>query len=200
MKNINSQQLDLLKELGNIGMGNATSSLSAMLKEERVNMFVPEVSVVPLSELPDCMGGPEKQVTGIYVKVGGDIGLYMIFIVPLDSAENLAFTVTEGMAEGLDEFGLSAVAEVGNILTAGYLNALSFLMDMTLVPEPPGVAVDMTEAILGTILAESQVVEDFIVLIKTSFVTEKTNIQGFLTIIPEKDAFEVIYNMLLKGA
>ncbi len=198
-KRLDDDRADLLSELGNIGMGNAAASLSVMMQDEKINILVPDVSVVPLGDLPDFMGGADKEVVGIYVKVGGDLRLYMIFLIPLESALHLIKIITGGMADGLDEFGLSAISEVGNVVTAGYLNALAVLMDMSLVPESPGVAVDLTEAILGAILAESQIAEDFIVLVKTSFIAETANIEGFLTIIPEKDAFEVVYNKLLKG-
>ncbi len=196
---LDEERVDLLRELGNIGMGNAAASLSVMMQDEKINILVPEVSIVPLGDLPDFMGGADKEVVGIYVKVGGDLGLYMIFLIPVESALHLIKVITGGMADGLDEFGFSAISEVGNIVTAGYLNALSVLMDMVLVPEPLGVAVDLTESILGAILAESQIEEDFIVLVKTSFIAETASIEGFLTIIPEKDAFEVVYNKLLKG-
>lgn len=196
---LEDRQIDLLKELGNIGMGHAASSLSLLLGEDRVEMLVPEVSVVPLKDVADNMGGPEKRVAGIYVKVRGDLILHMVFIFPVESALALVSALTAGQLTELDELGYSAVLEVGNILTSGYLNALAALLEMTLIPFPPEMAVDLTEAILGAILAKSQVAEDYIVMVKTSFTTGKSKVEGFLTIIPDEESFEAVYNKFLKG-
>lgn len=190
---------DMLKEIGNIGMGNAANSLSILLKDEKVNIFIPEVAVVSLGELPDHMGNPENVVAGIYTDVGGDISMHIIFILPQESACVIAEAVTDGFTSTLDEMGLSAVCEVGNIVTAGYLNAISDLTGFTLMPSPPCLAVDITEAILGTILAEAQVEEDFVILIKTSFMTGTENIQGYLSLIPAKDSFDALYQKLIEG-
>lgn len=196
---LNEVQKDLLKEIGNIGMGNAASSLSVLLKE-RVNIHIPEVAIVSLGELPDNMGGAENLVAGIYVQVEGDVNLYMIFILPITSAEYIAGNVTEGTSSGLDEMGCSAVMEVGNIVTAGYINAFADLTGLTLLPKPPSLALDLAEAILGTILAEVQVAEDFVILIKTAFETGQSKVEGYLSMIPDIDSFEVVYHTLLKGA
>lgn len=201
MKNyLDDIKLDLLKEVGNIGMGNAATSLSCLLKNEKVDIYLPEVSVVSLGELPDHMGGADRIVVGNYIEVKEELHLYMVFILPLESAKQIAGTVTEGLTWELDEMGLSAIMEVSNIVTAGYLNAFADLTDLTLIPDPPQIAVDLTEAILGTILAEVEVAEDFVILIKTAFETSASKIDGFLSLIPAKGSFEAVYQKLLKGS
>jgi chemotaxis protein CheC len=197
---LSENRFDLLREIGNIGIGNAVSSLSQLLNDERVNIRMPEVTVVSLGELPDHMDGPEKVVTGLYVEVGGSIDLHIIFILPLDSARSITSSISGGLVQELDEMGLSAVMEVGNIVTAGYINAFAELTEFTLIPKPPAIAVDLTEAILGSILAEVQVAEDFVILIKTGFETGDSKIEGFLCMIPAQDSFEIVYKKLLEGA
>lgn len=199
-KKFDAFKYDLLKELGNIGMGNAASSLSMMLMDERVNIHVPEVGVVSLGELPDHMAGPDRIVAGIYVQVGGDMSLHMIFIMPDESARTIARILTGETSEELSEMGMSAILEVGNIITAGYVNAISDLAGMALIPSPPSIAVDLTEAILGTILAGAEVAEDFVILIKTEFETGKSEIEGFLCVIPDSESVDAVYTKMLKGS
>jgi len=191
---------DLFREIGNIGMGNAASSLSQLLNDEKVIIQVPDVSVVSLGELPDYMDGPDRVVVGLYMEVGGSIGLHIIFILPLPSARSVASTLTAGLVQDLDEMGLSAVMEFGNIVTAGYINAFAELTGFTLIPKPPLIAVDLTEAILGSILAEIQLAEDFVILIKTAFQTGESKIDGFLCMVPDQDSFEAVYHKLLVEA
>lgn len=198
-KSFNGIKYDMLKELGNIGMGNAASKLSMLLNDEKVTIDVPEVGIVSLGELPDHMAGPDRLVAGIYVEVGGDLVLHMIFIMPEESARTIAGILTGEMSGEISEMGLSAILEVGNIITAGYINAISALVDMVLIPNPPQIAMDLTEAILGTILAEAEVAEDFVILIKTEFATGRSEIEGFLCVIPDTESVDTVYTKMLKG-
>ena len=70
---LDSAAQDMLKELGNIGTGNAITALSAMLGKEIV-MECPEVRVVGFNEVPDTLGGMEAIRVGVLVQTGGDMG------------------------------------------------------------------------------------------------------------------------------
>jgi chemotaxis protein CheC len=196
---LSESRRDLLKEIGNIGMGNAATSLSQLLNHKKVMMNLPEVSVVAVGELPDHMGGAERMVTGTFVVVREELPMYLVFILPLEDARQIAGVLTEGQTTELDELGFSAVLEVGNIVTSGYLNALAALINRSLIPSPPGMAVDLTEAILGTILAQIELTEDSVILIKTSFFVGQAKIDGYLSLIPANDSFELLYEIMMKG-
>lgn len=199
MKNqLDELRLDLLKEIGNIGIGNAATSLSRLLKDVKVTITLPEVKVVSLGELPDHMGGADEVVAGVFIEVIEELHMYMVFILPLDDAKETVRVVTEGYTGELDEMGLSALMEVSNIVTGGYLTAFSQLVDRKLVPRPPYLAVDLTEAILGTILAEVELAEDFVIFVKTAFNSKDLQINGFLTLIPAKESLDSVYEMFMK--
>ncbi|GFP28727.1 chemotaxis protein CheC, partial [Candidatus Hakubella thermalkaliphila] len=163
-------KLDVLKEMGNIGAGNAATALSTLLNYERVNMHVPEVSFCPLVDIPDLMGGAEKSVFGIYIRVFSEVSFYAVFLIDFESAQTLVASLTGHDYPVMEEMGRSVLLEVGNIVTASYLNALSHLTNLTFLPDPPLLAVDMAGAILGTVLAETNVAEDHILVLKTTFV------------------------------
>ena len=79
---LNSFHLDVLREIGNIGAGNAATALAKIL-DKRVDMKVPQVRVMDFSEISDMLGGAETQVVGILLGVEGDISgnmcLYLIY-------------------------------------------------------------------------------------------------------------------------
>jgi chemotaxis protein CheC len=68
---LNNIQLDALKEVGNIGAGHAATALSQILSE-KIEMTVPNVSIMHLNQVCEVMGGPEQVATGIYMRVFGD--------------------------------------------------------------------------------------------------------------------------------
>jgi len=193
---INSEEIDILKELGNIGLGNATISLSEMLKDEKIKMLVPDVSLISLAEVPDLVGGPEKPVAAVFSRAIGEASFFLIFLMPEKSALNIIKALTEGIREEFCSLGRSVIREVGNIVSASYLNALSFLTDSAYRQTPPILAIDMAGAILGTIFAEASIIEDSILMVKTSFSTEVNDIEGCLIIVPHGEGLKKIVDIL----
>ncbi|MDF2720307.1 MAG: CheY-P-specific phosphatase CheC, partial [Paenibacillus sp.] len=64
-------QLDVLKEVGNIGAGNAATALSKLLNRP-VDMQVPLVNMLPFEEIIEVLGGSEQIVLTIFLRVTGD--------------------------------------------------------------------------------------------------------------------------------
>ncbi len=190
-------QQDLLRELGNIGAGNATSALSTLLGDKRLDMVVPEVVVCSLPDTMGLVGGPEMVVVGIYITMSGDADGHIAFMLPKDSALSLVGILVGMPVEELDEMALSALQEVGNIVVASYLNALSDMTGLKLVPSVPALAVDMAGAVWGAILAGAQITEDFITVIKAAFQVDGTSLDALIMMIPEADYFERIFSILL---
>ena len=71
LNNVDGMQFDVLRELGNIGAGNATTALSSMLNT-KVDMNVPKVDLLGFDELHEIMGGAETIVVGILVTLDAD--------------------------------------------------------------------------------------------------------------------------------
>jgi len=196
----NELKLDVLKELGNIGVGNATTALSQLLNYAKVEMYVPDVSLMPLADIPDLLGGAEKVVVGVYIKAPGVVSFYMVFLLNQESAGALIAELA-GVETRIEEaFGRSVLLEVGNIIMAAFLNALSYMTNLTFLPTPPQLAVDMAGAVLGTVLADANVAEDYILVLKTAFATAAGKIEGSFLIIPDMDSLDLVVNLLLDGA
>lgn len=195
-RKIDHNELDVLKELANIGVGNAVTSLSQMLSGEKINMDVPAAFLLPLQDVPAMLEGEETAVAAIYIEGKGDVDLTILFILSLESATNLIAALIPGSRGDFDAMGISVLMEVGNILTASYLNALSFMTNLRLLASPPEVAVDMAGAIISTVLAETRMTEDELVLLKTSLHTRQTRIEGSILILPAKGALEKIFEIL----
>ena len=70
--NITRLELDALREVGNIGSGNAATALAQFLNR-KIDMAVPNASIMELNDIPNLVGGANKAVLGIFLKIMGEI-------------------------------------------------------------------------------------------------------------------------------
>lgn len=187
--------IDVFKELGNIGVGNATTALASLL-QSRVDMKVPQVKLLEFKDVGTVLGGEEQEMVGVYLSVKGDIFGSILFLVKKEVAIHLAGKVMMGM--GPDEFGemeISAFKEIANIITGAYLNALSSMTNLTMYPSVPYLTIDMAGAILSVPAVEFGIYSDSILLIQ-SHISDDIDIDGFFIMVPEPDSFEKILGSL----
>lgn len=194
---VSETYMDVLKELGNIGAGNAMTALSQMLGC-KVDMRVPQVKLLDFKEVGAMMGGEEQLMVGVFLGVEGDITGSMMFLVEKDCARHLIHKVMMGMGGNEEDFSdmeLSAMKEVGNIITGAYLNSLSTLTNLKIYPTPPQIAVDMAGAILSVPAIQFGVMGDNILLIQSQFFDE-VEINGYFILIPDLDSYSRILGSL----
>ena len=186
---VSQEYYDVLKELGNIGAGNATTALAQML-QCKVDMKVPQVRLLNFNEVGEVI------VAGIYLAVEGDITGSMMFILEQEAAKSLVEKLM-GMPlqDGLDEMGISALKEIGNIITGAYLNSLSQLTNLKMVPSVPDLSIDMLNAILSVPAIEFGIMGDKILLIQTQF-TDEVDLNGYFILLPDLDSYAKILKAL----
>lgn len=197
LNHVSQQYFDILKELGNIGAGNATTALAQMLGC-KVDMKVPQVKLLDFGEVGAVMGGEEQIMAGIYLLVEGDITGSIMFLLNEQSARDLVAKLM-GLpmtSEGsLGEMELSALKEIGNIITGAYLNSLSMLTNMKIIPSVPAISIDMAGAILSVPAIEFGELGDKILLIQTQF-TDDLTLDGFFILVPDLDSYDKILGSL----
>lgn len=197
LEKVSENYTDILKEIGNIGAGNAMTALSQML-QCKVDMKVPQVKLLDFAEVGVLMGGEEQIMVGVYLGVEGDISGSMMFLVEQESAKHLINKIMMGMAsegEGFTEMELSAMKEVGNIITGAYLNSLSMLTNLKIFPTPPELTVDMAGAILSVPAIQFGILGDKLLLIQSQFYDE-VEINGYFILIPELESYSKILSSL----
>jgi chemotaxis protein CheC len=188
---VNEQKLDFLRELAVIGTGHATIALSQMLQGRMFKLVVPDAQMLPFTEAADYMGGLEQVVVGIFVVISGDVRGYMACLHPLDTARLLVRLLTGQETEEIDELGRSALQELGNIMVTSFLNALSKMTNLLMMPSVPGLAIDMAGAVWESILAGAEVTNE-VTVIRTKFSAEGEEIEGHIIFLPDEDAFRKI--------
>lgn len=197
LDNVTQNYMDVLREIGNIGAGNAMTALSQML-QCKVDMKVPQVRLLEFQEVGAMMGGEEQLMVGVYLAVEGDITGSIMFLVRTDSAKHLVDKLMMGLAsegEELNEMEVSAMKEISNIITGAYLNSLSTLTNLKIYPSPPDLALDMAGAILSVPAIEFGIMGDKILLIQSQFYDD-VEIDGYFILIPDLESYEKILSAL----
>ncbi|MBQ3517316.1 MAG: chemotaxis protein CheC [Lachnospiraceae bacterium] len=194
LDNLNQEFYDVLREIGNIGAGNATTALAQMLGC-KVDMAVPQVRLLEFSEVGTIMGGEEQIMAGIYLMVEGDITGSILFLLNKESARKLIAKLmgTETVGEDLSEIEQSALKEIGNIITASYLNSLSMLTQLVIYPSVPALSIDMAGAILSVPAIEFGTMGDKLLLIQTQFFE---GLDGYFILVPDLDSYDKILGAL----
>lgn len=198
--NVNSMYFDILKELGNIGAGNATTAIATMLNLA-INMEVPNVELKAVEDLGSAICPEEETIVGIFLEVQQDITGSMMFLMRLNSAHYLVDRLMGGMGDGnskegeFSEMELSAMKEIGNIIAGSYLSALSTMTNLTISPSVPYIAVDMAAAILSVPAIQFGQFGDNALLIETEF-GDDVMIDGYFILLPDEDSYDKILESL----
>src|SRR5690606_19622816 len=149
MTHYTDMQLDALRELANIGSGNAGTALSTMLGQP-VDISVPAASALPLADAVEAAGDPETLATGVVLPIFGDIDATVVLLFPPDDEATLCTLL--GVEPGTED-GRGALGEIGNILGCSYVNSLAEMTGLAIEPRPPETVADMVGAILASVLA-----------------------------------------------
>jgi len=192
MAELTDVQLDALREMGNIGAGNAATSLSQLICE-KIDISVPAVRVVPLEEVSYFWGGPERLVYVVYLEVLRQMPGTMLTIFSPKTAKFLTKRLLN--QEDIDmksDIAQSALKEVGSILCGSYLSALSQVVSMNGVASVPAMANDMLGAMLNFILVEIGQIADEIILIDVELFVGDTRLECSQLYLPKPQALDSV--------
>jgi len=180
----------LLQTLAREGLNNAAHGLSVFVGQE-IKLAPPRVTVRPIAEVPSVMGGPETLAVGIYMAVDGDMDGHIILLLRRDDAAELVDLLLDqpsGTTTTLGALERSALAEVGNLTGALFLNSMAALCGLTARPSPPAVIEDMVGAILDVVLVAVGAISENIVAIETVFHKLDRRAEALFWVIPNLEA------------
>ncbi|KAB8138759.1 chemotaxis protein CheC [Gracilibacillus oryzae] len=195
--------LDVLKEVGNIGAGNAATALSSLLNK-KIDMTIPSINIVDFNELMDYVGGPETLIVSVFLRIQGEAPGSMFFVLTPEETNALVKRLlgdTEFKAEELmeKEMAYSAISEIGNILSGSYLSALSDFTSINMQPTVPTLVLDMAAAILMEGLVEVSQESDHAIIIDTMIEDGEgstSSVKGHFFLLPDPDSFDKIFSAL----
>lgn len=197
---LDDRQVDALREVGNVGAGHAANALSQLIGRP-VTLSVPRVEAVPFPRASTILGGPETEVAALYMKVYGDTrGNILVVFAPQDLA-TLAGQVLRAPISSIhtpNALERSAILEIGNIMAASYLNAISQMLHLSLIPSVPALAVDMAGAILEAPIVELSRVADSALVLQTEFREARQLFRGHFFLLPDPQSLDAMLDALAR--
>ena len=195
---LNEIQLDVMKELGNVGAGNAATALADMLMTP-IEISVPVVSILDYETAMEKMGGPEVMIVGMLISFEGDIQGMIMFLLEKDFAHmTLNALLGQGISsfQEIDETGHSALEEVGNIMAASYINAIASMTNMRIELSVPSMTIDMLGAILSVPAIHYANMSDKVIWIENDMKGAQATASNHILMLPDVDSLEKIMNAL----
>ncbi len=203
---LNNMHVDMLREIANIGTGNAATSLASMLQRP-INIQVPRVSFLDYQSVSENLGGPETLMVGMMLTLHRDVSGMMMFLMKEEFAHmvlNSLLGQSFASFTEVDEMGMSAMQEIGNIMAGSYVNAISQITGLTIDISPPDITIDMIGSILSVPAIHFANISDKVIFIEDEFggnpgeganADEVSNI----LLIPDVDSLDRILEKLGAG-
>jgi len=189
---INEMHIDVLREIANIGSGNAASSLSRMIGCP-VNISIPEIGILGFNEAYAALGGPEAIMVGTLLMLRDGIDGMMMFLLPVevvcDLVNMLMFTDIKSHEE-IDEMGYSVINEVSNIMSASFVTAISDMTDIAIDISPPEAALDMLGSIMSVPSIYFAKMSDTLLLIQNELEIEGKTARTSVLLLPDMPSLE----------
>ncbi|KKM12319.1 chemotaxis protein CheY [Clostridiales bacterium PH28_bin88] len=195
---LTAMQMDALREIGNIGAGNAATALAQMV-QRKINMEVPKAGVMRFEDIFHLVGTEEEVVACVNFAVQGEAPGRILFVLNQASTfplVDMLMGIPMGTTHELDDMGKSAVQEIGNILTGSFLSAFSQVTGITFLASVPALAFDMLGAVLSTALIEGGYYSDRVLVIETQFYEQDVRLNGHFFLLPKAEALTTILNAL----
>ncbi len=186
-EDMNALEMDVIKEVGSIGTGNAATALSQVLTRP-TKMSIPDVYILGYNEAIEMIGTPEEIVAAVLMKMSGEINGIMLFVLKMDFINAVLSSVMSKKIDDymeLTELEKSALEEVGNIIISSYVNALSGLTGVTIQLSIPSIAINMLGGILSVPMAEFGYETDKLMMINGKFIVDDTVLDSNLLMMPD---------------
>ena len=199
-RKLTERQLDALREVANIGAGHAATALSQMTGQT-IMISVPRVNVAPLEEVPNQISGPEEPVAAVLMRMMGDLTGMTLLVFPQEAAIKVAGLMMRKKVTEMGVIEQSAIKEAGNILGSAYMNALAEFMGMILMPSPPSLAIDLSDAVLSSMYVEVTQGESYVFCVESEFILQedKTKVRGLFLLLPDGPSLQAILRAIRVG-
>lgn len=195
---MNLLEMDVIKEIGSIGTGNAATALSSVLSQE-VKMTIPAVHILGYNEALHKLGEPEEIVAAVLKKMSGEINGIMLFILKLDFINVVLETLLNRTVDDyskLTVIEMSAMEEIGNIIISSYINALSTLTGVEIQLSVPDIAVNMLGGILSVPMVEFGYETDKLMIINGKFIVGGKVLNSDILMLPDIQSLNFLMEKL----
>jgi chemotaxis protein CheC len=202
---LTADQKDILKEMGNIGTGNAVTALSRLIKK-KIDVTLTDVGIISFDQLPKQFGGTKEKVCGIFCHIDEPSQSTILNIFEMKPLMKLIASLAGKKTkldpnkvkskEDLDDFAISTITEMGNIMAGHYASALADLLETKLMIDIPEFAMSSAGELGEFLSQELKSIAEVIILIKTSVKISDLKLNGVFFFVPDIKALRMFFNKL----
>jgi len=202
---LSEYQLDTLREIGNIGAGNAVTALSGLIKN-KIDVNLTDVGIISSDKLSEQFQGSSDKVCGIFCHVKKPSQSTILNIFEMKPLMKLVASLAGDNSKSdlenvkskkdLDSFAVSTIVEIGNIMAGHYVSALADLMGTKMMIDIPEFAMS-DSGLLGDFLAkELESIAKYVIIIKTSIKVSDFKLTGVFFFIPDIETLDNMFKKL----
>lgn len=182
-----AHQMDALKELINIGVGRAASSLNEMLKFQVV-LDVPFVRVLSPLQFKNEMGDlGEKNLSAVKMGFYGPFSGTAALVIQPENASRLVSALSNGRAGAMNPG--ETLREVGNIVLNGVLGSLANILKQHISYSLP----EFTQITIKKLFFTEKIGNDTIfLLVRTRFAIREIEVEGNIVLLFTVGAFDTL--------
>ncbi|MFX1427032.1 MAG: chemotaxis protein CheC [Promethearchaeota archaeon] len=202
---LSADQEDILKEMGNIGTGNAVTALSRLIKK-KIDVTLTDVGIISFDQLSDQFGGPKERVCGIFCHIDEPSQSTILNIFEMKPLMKLIASLAGKKSkldpnkvkskEDLDDFAISTITEMGNIMAGHYASALADLLETKLMIDIPEFAMSNAGELGEFLSQELKSIAKVIIIIKTSIKISDLKLKGIFFFIPDIKTLKTFFYKL----
>lgn len=188
-------QLDVLREVANIGCGHAANALARLVGGKRVDLSVPRALVTSAVDAAEQLGGDDPMV-GVKLGMVGELRGVMLFVMPSRDGAALG-TVLLGQVSGRAEVE-SALMETANIVASACLSAIGKLTRWKLLPTVPELRYGTAREVVALAVAETEGEQTSpVVVLETRFSADcAPSVSGRMLLVLERESSKSLLQRL----
>lgn len=186
---LNTLEIDTLKEVINIGFGNAVSELSNHF-DNNIQMTVPAVEIISLQNVFDVIGNPDNKAYAIFSQFGGELEGNIFFLLD----EEIVGEFMQFLPQKVSNTSL--VNQIGSIVSKSFINTLVEFTELQIIQSPFQITYDMVGAIVQQGFIEYCEISNEVILVASSFILDEKKLKGYFIFFPNPMHLPVLFNKL----
>lgn len=180
----NFTDLEILLEIGSMGAGHATTTLSQIVGEP-IKIEVPRVHIVEPHLVPRIYAKHDTAVATVFLKMRGAADCDLMLSFEEEESKKIAELMINSVENKVTrEMELSAIEELGSIVLCSFLNAIADFTLTKLTASPPEVIIDSFDAIIDGLLIKQALCSEVAVIFDARFKRRNSSTEGFLITFP----------------
>jgi len=200
MKTIDTDTLDAIRELVNIGVGKAAGQLNQMTGSH-IRLQIPTITLVPFADILSAEKSilPGDVLSAVTLGFNGTLSGITAVVFPPESAILLVMVLTGEKEESpdLDAMRVEALKEVGNIIINAVMGSVANVLGERLTYSIPSYYEGPFASIAE--LRTSTAIDEWVILARTNFLIEALHIEGDILLILEVGSLDHLVESILRA-